>query len=403
MSRSIAVRAVSAGLLAWAWAAPPALGGAVDPALRFLENRVQQDPLDFIAQNRLSAKCIDLLRETGDLSFLGRAAKAARASLDSVPEDRNPGGLTALALTEFESHHFSQALGMARRAYRIDPRNLSALAIAGDAQLELGDYPEAKATYAKLAKSNKTAPPIVARLARLAELGGDNPKAIALLKSIPQEQAWFLLRLGEIYFRTGQLEAADTQYQAALKLAPESAPALDHLAELRGAQARYDESIALYRKAIDKTPRAEYQQALGDLYAFMGKPDEAKPWHERALAAYLESVGQGNAHYLHHLAGFYSDVRENPAEALRWARKDLEIRHSLYAYDTLAWTLYKSGQFAEARDAMKQALALGTQDAHMRYHAGLVYSRAGDLKQGQAYLKQAMAINPYYNAFHAHR
>jgi tetratricopeptide (TPR) repeat protein len=390
-------------LIAWTLAVPPALGGAVDPALQFLENRVRQDPLDFTAQNRLAGKYLDALRDSGDLAFLDRAAAAARASLASAPEDRNPGGLATLARVEFESHHFAEALAMAQRAYRIDPRNLSALALTGDAQLELGDYPEAKASYAKLVRSHKAAPPIVARQARLAELHGDNAKAIALLKSIPQQQAWFPLRLGEIYFRTGQLEPAEAQYQAALKLAPASAPALEHLAELRGAQARYDEAIALYQQAIGLAPRAEYLQALGDLYTFMGQPDAAKPWQQRALAAYLESVNRGNAHYLHHLAGFYSDVQENPAEALRWARKDMEIRHSLYAYDTLAWALYKNGEFGKARDAMQKALALGTKDAHLLYHAGLVYSRAGDLKRGQAFLKQAVAVNPYYNAFHAHR
>ena len=154
---------------------------------------------------------------------------------------------------------------------------------------------------------------------------------------------------------------------------------------------------------IARVPRAEFFQALGDLYTFMGKPDDAKPWHECALAAYRKSIEQGNAHYLHHLAGFYSDAQENPAEALRWAYKELEVRHSIYAYDALAWALYKSGDFTKARDTVKQALILGTKDAHLLYHAGLIYSRAGELEQGRVYLKQTVAINPSYNAFHMHR
>ncbi|MCI0652990.1 MAG: tetratricopeptide repeat protein, partial [Methylococcaceae bacterium] len=82
---------------------------------------------------------------------------------------------------------------------------------------------------------------------------------------------------------------------------------------------------------------------------------------------------------------------------------DLEVRHSIYAYDALAWAHYKNGDFTKARDIMKKALTLGTKDAHLLYHAGLIYARAGELEQGQGYLKQTVAINPSYNAFHMHR
>ncbi|MGH8549938.1 MAG: tetratricopeptide repeat protein [Methylococcales bacterium] len=402
-TRAINRCALIAGL---ALAALPVSGGAADAMLEFLEARVQEDPLDFTAQNRLADRYIKLMRETGDLATLDRAASAARASLSAVPAEQNPGGLAALAIVEFESHHFADALKLAGRSYDIDPRNFSALATIGDAQLELGNYTEAGTVYAKLAEDS-AAPPILARQAKLAELKGHNQQAIELLTRAIDAEAgpgvWFHVRLGELYFRTGGLKQAEAQYQAALGQMPENFLALEHLAELRAAQSRYEEAVLLYQKVIARVPRAEFFQALGDLYRFMDKPDDAKPWHERALAAYRKSIEQGNAHYLHHLAVFYCDVQENPAEALRWAQKDLKVRHSLYAYDSLAWALYKNGDYSGARDAMDKALIPGTQDAHLFYHAGLIYSLAGDLQQGQTYLKQAVAINPVYNAFHAHR
>ena len=382
-------------------AALPLTGSAADPTLRFLEARVQQDPLDFTAHNRLAANYIKLMRETGDLTYLDRAAASARASLAAVPAAQNVGGLTALAVTEFESHHFTEALRHARQAYATDPRDTLALAVVGDAQLELGDYADAGKTYDRLAESDLS-PPVLARQARLAEIKGDNQKAIELLDRAGAT-VWFRVRLGELYFRTGNLPKAEAQYQAALKLQPDSYLALEHLAELRAAQTRYDEAVALYQKVIARVPRAEFFQALGDLYVFMGKPAETKPWHDRALGAFLQSVEQGTAHYYHHLASFYCDARENPAEALKWARKDIEVRHGVYAYDSLAWAFYKNGDFVRAAEAMKLALAVGTQDAHLFYHAGLIFSRAGDLEQGRVLLKQTVIVNPYYNAFHVHR
>ena len=96
-------------------------------------------------------------------------------------------------------------------------------------------------------------------------------------------------------------------------------------------------------------------------------------------------------------------MQENPAAALQWARKDSECRHGVYAHDTLAWALYKNGEFASAAKEMNDALSLGTQDAHLLFHAGMIFSRAGELDRGRELIKQALKVNPYYNSFHVHR
>ncbi len=381
---------------------------AADPqnmTRHFLEARVAGDPLDAVAQNRLAVLCIQQMRDTGDLSLLDRALQCAHASVAAEPAAQNPGGLAVLALAEFESHHFSEALKLAEQAYATDPRNTPALATTGDAQLEIGNYNAAEKIYRQL-EADEVTPSLQARLARLAELKGDNDQAIARLATVagtPSDSAWYRVRLGELHFRTGHFTEAEAHYEAARRLQPESFLVLEHLAELRAAQGKFAEAIALYEKVVASAPRAEFFQALGALYIFMGKPAEAKPWHDRALAAYLQSVGQGNAHYYHHLSGFYADAQENPAEALRWARKDLEVRHSVYAHDTLAWALYKNGEFAAAAEEMTRALALGTQDAHLLFHAGMIFSRAGELARGSALLKQSLTVNPRYNSFHVHR
>jgi tetratricopeptide (TPR) repeat protein len=381
---------------------------AVSPdsaALRFLEQRVKSDPLDSVALNRLSAACINQMRETGDLDYLDRALQAARDSLKAVPAAQNPGGLSALAVAEFESHHFREAFSLARQAYSIDPRDTGALATTGDAELELGNYTEAETIYAKLSDGDPP-PSVRARLARLAELKGEQQKAIDLLRenlSPGIDSVWYRVRLGELLFRGGDFDKAEEHYESARRLRPESFLVLEHLAELRAAQERYGEALTLYQNVVDMVPRAEFFQALGDLYVFMKQPADAKPWHERALTAYMKSVNAGNAHYFHHLAGFYSDIQENPTEALRWARRDKESRNSIYASDTLAWALYRNGEFAAASEEMERALALGTKDAHLLFHGAMIFSRAERIERGGELLKKALAANPRCNSFHMHR
>jgi len=88
---------------------------------------------------------------------------------------------------------------------------------------------------------------------------------------------------------------------------------------------------------------------------------------------------------------------------VEWARKDLELRQSIQAYDALAWALYKDGQIAAAAEANRKALATGAKDAHLLYHAGMIRMSMGDFAGGRTALQEAVAINPRYNTFHVHR
>jgi tetratricopeptide (TPR) repeat protein len=175
------------------------------------------------------------------------------------------------------------------------------------------------------------------------------------------------------------------------------------MAELLGAQGKLDEAVALYEEVVARVPRPDLQQALGGLYLSMGEPDQARLWHEEALAAYLKSVQRGDVHYLHHLTDFYADVREDGAEAVRWARKDLDLRQNFSTQAALAWALYRDGRFAEALDAMHEALSSGVRDAELFCKAGMIHLAAGRTDEGERILQEAAEINPHYQDFHVHR
>ena len=252
------------------------------------------------------------------------------------------------------------------------------------------------------------------RLARLALVRGDNAEAKrrltravrlaeALQPPAPDVVAWSLVQSGQFAFSTGDWDSAEKQYQAALAASPRDWPAIDHLAELRAAQKRYAEAVEMYRSLIQRIPRPELMQALGDVCTAMANPDEARQWHAKALAGYLAACDAGSAHYFHHLAGFYCDSQPNPAEALKWAKKDLEVRQSVFAHEGLAWALYQAGQYKPAAEAMDKALGQGTKNSHLLYHAGLIYAGSGETVKARASLKQAAETNPRFTEFHVHR
>ena len=387
---------------------------ANDAAISFLEDRVKRDPDDFVAQNQLASRYLDLLRASGDDSYLGKARRAAEASVNSGVPELNNAGIAALARVQIASHQFASARDTARKLRTLAPRKSLPVAILGDALLELGDYDQAAAAFDELAKAEPSSIDSEIRLARLALVRGGLDAAGVHFKNAfnairtltppsPELLAWCLVQMGQLAFSRGDWDNANKHYQAALQAFPDYWSAVEHLAELRAAQQKYPEAIAFYEKLIARVPRPDLCQALGDLYAFIGKPDKAKPWHDRAVALYLKSGEKGETLYDHHLAGFYSDSVETPGEAVKWARKDLETRRSIYAHDAMAWALYRNGEFVEAGSEMKKALALGTKDGHLLFHASMIATANGDLGQGKQFLQRAAEVNPHYNAFHVHR
>jgi tetratricopeptide (TPR) repeat protein len=381
---------------------------------KFLEDRVRGDPDDITAQNRLADIYLQRLRETGDFEWLRRAGEATCRSLASVPPEQNATGLFMQARVEYESHHFAAARDLVSALTEIEPGKSRGFALLGDALLEFGELDQAETAYGEMQKRKGDPIEAETRLARLDLVRGalDSArmhfeKAIEAVRQLstpsPEILSWCLVQSGQLSFNLGQWDAAEKNYQAALSERPEDTAALEHLAELRAAQEKYGEAVALYEKAIARTPRPEFWQALGDVYAAMGKLTSAGTWHGRARDAYLKNAAEGNAHYFHHLAGFFSDTEEDPAEALKWARRDLELRHTAAAEDALAWALYRNGEFTQAAETANKILAGGTKDAHILGHAGLIFLAAGDPARGKELLGEAGRINPRHGLFHVHR
>ncbi|MGB2607076.1 MAG: tetratricopeptide repeat protein, partial [Candidatus Sulfotelmatobacter sp.] len=89
------------------------------------------------------------------------------------------------------------------------------------------------------------------------------------------------------------------------------------------------------------------------------------------------------------------------AEALTFARKELEVRHDIYTWDALAWVLYKNGQIEEAARAMKNALSLNTNDSLLLFHAGMIYHTLGQDSDSEQFLSRALQANPHFHIFYA--
>jgi tetratricopeptide (TPR) repeat protein len=281
-------------------------------------------------------------------------------------------------------------------------------ALRADLDAQHGRYDEAKAAYSALIARDRTWDNL-ARLAHLHYKLGDIDEAERLFDAAADELtvkemrhfAWLELQRGEVDLSRGRYDEADAHYERAERAYSGHWMTDEHRAELLAARGESDAATALYEDVLARTPRPELMQALGELYAFIGRDAQAGRWYAAANTAYLASVANGDVHYLHHLADFYSDVRMDGDTAVRWAQQDLALRRNHATLAALAWALYRAGRFADAAEPMEQALGYGVEDARLFDHAATVLHAAG--RNGEALARRAHEINPHLHAFHVHR
>lgn len=283
-------------------------------------------------------------------------------------------------------------------------------ALRADLDFQEGRYQEARAGYEAVIKEDLTWDNL-ARLAYFKFKMGDIAAAEQLYIEAEDEltakemrhYAWVELQRGVLQLRQGCYQEAAAHYDRADRAYSGYWLVDDHKAELLGAEGKFAEAAQLYERVIARAPRPEFQQALGELYEVLGQRARAEGFYQKALAGYLESAERGDVHFYHHLADFFADVREDGAEAVKWARRDIALRRNFSTLAALAWSLYRAGEFAEALEIMQQALSSGAADAHLFFQAATIYQSADANGNSARYLRMAQAINPHYRSFHVHR
>jgi tetratricopeptide (TPR) repeat protein len=375
-----------------------------DLDIEFYRGRIARDRRSAGDYTRLAGLYLQRARETADNQDLVRAEETARHSL-SLRTDRNSGAFGVLASSLLGQHRFAEALEVARRLLADDSTSIAARGLIADAQLELGQYGDAAEMLGSLA-TYRYDPAVAPRLARWEELHGSPERARQLLRAardeaarrhgMPTEQlAWFQLRLGDLALRYGRLGEAERELRAGLDLAPADYRLLGAMSRLELNRHHWDQSIAAGERAIAIALDPATLGVLSDAYAAKGDMARAAEYARVMEVAISHQPGP----YHRAWSLFLLDHRREVDLVLEQARKDLETRKDIYGYDLLAWALHQAGRHADAREMIRRALALGTRDASLLYHAGAIERALGNDGAARAFLEAALETNPRWHPF----
>jgi tetratricopeptide (TPR) repeat protein len=377
-----------------------------DADFGFYQARVAADPWGAGDRARLAGLYLRRARETGDYADFLHAEAAARASLAARAVHNAPARV-ALAGALMAQHRFAEARAVADSLVAEDPQRPSYRGLLAELQLELGDYAAARATFGSLEPEDGNLG-VAPRLARWYELNGRTNDARTLLHTaaraaegrgdLPREQvAWFHLRAGDLELRNGQLKQAEKAFRAGLAANPGDYRLLGEMARLEVARGRWKAAREFDDRAVARVLDPATLAVLSD-GALAAGDSAASEEYARAM----EVSVRGQAGALHRgWALFLLDRGRSVDAVAAQAAADVRTRRDVYGWDLLAWALHHQGKDAEARRAMAQALRLGTRDAQLLYHAGMIEHALGNDARAAGLLRGALDVDPRFHPLHA--
>ncbi len=372
--------------------------------LDFFQARVARDSFSARDFAELSRLFLLRARTGGGDGDLRRAETHARRSL-RLRTGRNQESFQVLASSLMGQHRFTEARSVAERLVALDSTYRPARAMLGEIQLELGAYDEARRTFGMLLTERGDLS-VAPRYARWEELRGRPAEARRLLRAARDEAsgrhgmpaahiAWFHWRLGDLALRQGRVREADKELEAGLVIAPDDHRLLDALARAAAARGRWSEAIEYGERAIARTLDPATLGLLYQVYSASGDSIKAEEYYRAMSVTVL-----GQPETFHRLWGLLLlDRRREVPTVLARAEREIELRRDVYGWDLLAWALYRSGRPSEAHEKMRHALALGTRDASLFYHAGMIEAALGRRADARRYLETALEINPQWHPF----
>lgn len=309
-------------------------------------------------------------------------------------ESKDPGNAQALLLRGHvlhQQHRFKEAEVVARAVTAKRGLYLD-YGLLGDVLLELGHVEQGGQAYQRM-MDLKPYYHSYTRASHYRWLKGDLPGALELMHQAvrtasprdPESVAWAFSRLAAYELQAGRTAEALRDSEAALEHQPNYAAALLIRGRTLLSDGKHAEALDALRRAALASPLPDHEWALADALRLAGDLAEARQVEER-----LNQTGAGTDPRT--FALYLATRRERPDQAVALAEQELRNRSDVFTFDALAWSLASAGRTMEAQEAMTRALAEGTKDARLFYHAGVIAASGGHVTEARRWLREARAV-----------
>jgi predicted TPR repeat methyltransferase len=198
------------------------------------------------------------------------------------------------------------------------------------------------------------------------------------------------IRAAQHMQRHGDLDRAESVYQAILKALPQQPDALHFLGLLRLQQDRFDDAVALIHQAIEQVPRdAGMWLNLGNVLLEAKRFDEAVDAYKRASELAPDSL------MVYNNLGLLQSRRGNLELAEGCFKHALALAPEAdYVLNNYAHLLQRTGRYELATSYGLKALSVSPEDPRARRLLSISYALAGDLESARGVLRDWLELDP---------
>lgn len=324
----------------------------------FLERRGRRAEAVALYERALAKSPDAELAAARDRARAGRAAPAQPSLQEGAGE-----ALLAPAATLVARRQAELGLAMMRLALRLDPRLDDAWMLVGDAMGAVGDHDSARQAYGRVQPKSSKYPAAQNRL------------------------AWS-------YQRSGQPDVALKLAREVLDRQKDDPQALSLYADLLRENGRFEESVEVMDRLIDRGASIADSWRLyylrGVALERAGRWDRAEPDLQQAL-----KLAPNEPEVLNYLGFGWANRFQNLDQALDLLQKAAALRpRSGEIRDSLGWAKYRLGKYPDAVRDLERAVSLAPAEPDINDHLGDAYWQVGRKLEAEFQWRRVLSLNP---------
>ena len=374
----------------------------------YYENQLRTNPNGPLLLSTLASLYAKEAKLSGDMTLFDKAETLAKKSR-SILQVFNEGPRVVLADIAQAKHDFRKAVELCKEILA-DPHTRgggrqASLSLLVTSYLALGDLNEAGRYADQLIDLRPSVGAhalralVMSAQGRIVDASLDFQTAFSLEEfGNPVESAWLRAMWGRLEMKQGHFDTAQSLFKEALKISPSDPLSLNLLADLEVRQGKYTEAEAHYVEAFSNSKQIVHligQIKVKKLKGDLSGSQELRDQVEKLLRKQLARSESGYAHRTELVRvlldrGAPSDIQE----AVSLLREEIKLRQSSETYYYLSLSLFHDRKYLEAREAIREALRPGVQDAEYFHLAGMIEENLGNLSQAGFYSERAQALDP---------
>ena len=367
----------------------------IEQSISSAHEEIAKEPARPEGYSDLAAALVRKFRETGNLAFLDQAESAILKSLKLDAANFN--GRRARVALRLAQRRYQDALEEAEALRKLRPDDNPVYAYISEAQIALGNYPEAEKAVQRMLDLRSVNGPGFEAGAIVREMIGYPDGALDWWRSALQlvserdkeERAYIYSQMARVYRETGKYQSGAECAQQSLTLDPDYPAALFELARIRIEQKKSTEAINLL-----KTRLSQGQDAASMYWLAIAQEQAGNATEAAARFADFERQARGaagSAFNADDLLIRYLTDHGKVSESVTLAEKALQRHHDLFTREAYAMALAKAGRPAEALAQIRQAIEPGLLDVNLYFHAGMIAKEQND-SAAPAYFKKAFEL-----------